>query len=73
MDGLINEIIKRNSYLDNIYVRRHLRDLIGFQNTLRKVFPFLPEGIWEYANFSSRIDLWCIDRDTKPAHYRIKQ
>ena len=62
IERIIDRIISRHGYLDNVYVRSHLRDLIKFQRKLRKAFA-LPKGVWEYAKFRDRIDLWCIDRD----------
>lgn len=68
---LISRIIKRNGFRNDIYIRRHLKDLIKFQRDLRKAFN-LPKGVWEYSKWCGRIDLWCIDRDQTPAYYRRK-
>lgn len=67
-ERIIRRIILRNGFLDNVYVRSNLKELIKFQRVLRKIFN-LPKGVWDYANFGDRIDLWCIDREQKPSYY----
>ena len=62
MNRLIDKIIAKQGYVNNLYVRGHLLDLIRFQRKLRKLFN-LPKGVWEYAKFADRIEFWCIDRD----------
>jgi hypothetical protein len=60
---IIDKIIARQGYLDNIYVRSYLADLIRFQRKLRKTFG-LPKGVWDYFKSDDYISLWCIDRDS---------
>ncbi len=64
--GLIKSIIKRNGYLDNIYVRGHLGDVLDRQDETRRCFHNLPEGIWEVKSFPDYVDLICLDRDEAP-------
>ena len=68
--GIITDIIKRNGYLDNIYVHRHLRDVLDFQDKLRKCFSNLPKGIWEAMRCGDYIDLICLDRDNGPLRFK---
>ena len=56
----INRIIIANDYLDNSYVRSHLRYVIQNQKWLKKLFR-LPLGIWEYFNTDDEIQFWRID------------
>lgn len=67
--GLIERIIERNGYLDEISVHRHLKDIIGYQAMVRKSFRGIPEGIWEIMNFHSHIWLVCLDKDEKPLRF----
>ncbi len=64
--GLISFLIKRNGYLDNIYVRSHLRDVLDSQDVIRRCFRGLVDGIWEVHKFPDYVDLVCLDRDIDP-------
>lgn len=67
---IIKSLIKRNGYLDNVSVHSHLKDVLGYQDLVRRYFKGIPEGIWEIMKFSNRIDLVCLDGDYKPLRFK---